>query len=511
MKNQVYKVVTPEMSSYTTDKGKFKWDDYVKIALSTGSSVHRIMSVYADNFLYEFSKPKEQLQREQRVASWQDMAVKKRAWMSRFEEAFNRITGEYLDHEAFSDERGAYRAIYFDAVQKASDAADSFVDRQYSLASIARQPIRVNIAAPFVGRAIRNVFGKSPTIAKNNPASVILGFLTGYPTVQFQLFSRYMRSALSLDKDISAKQRTEDVARALTEVIVPSVMYNVIRASTGLIFTTTAAAVLAAGDDEEERKRLYKEMETMPFWKRWFAKTRIAIGEKQESFTNAVINGMLSSAIDPNVNAIVRPAAGFFLFKAWKENAIEDMTKSGKTKEEIQQAKQKIKEYENSFFETYSIRPIELFGTKEYQEGIKRYYNAGAQSEGVEDLIKSTGGFGILYNEVSRSMDLAKLIDATDENKNLSETELYVASALKLGGMTFANVILGGKAGAAISMFSGDMNKVANMIISDQKSIQTGFEIKGKKKKKSGGGFGKGGFDKGGFGKGGGFGSGGFR
>ena len=511
MKNQVYKVVTPEMSSYTTDKGKFKWDDYVKIALSTGSSVHRIMSVYADNFLYEFSKPKEQLQREQRVASWQDMAVKKRAWMSRFEEAFNRITGEYLDHEAFSDERGAYRAIYFDAVQKASDAADSFVDRQYSLASIARQPIRVNIAAPFVGRAIRNVFGKSPTIAKNNPASVILGFLTGYPTVQFQLFSRYMRSALSLDKDISAKQRTEDVARALTEVIVPSVMYNVIRASTGLIFTTTAAAVLAAGDDEEERKRLYKEMETMPFWKRWFAKTRIAIGEKQESFTNAVINGMLSSAIDPNVNAIVRPAAGFFLFKAWKENAIEDMTKSGKTKEEIQQAKQKIKEYENSFFETYSIRPIELFGTKEYQEGIKRYYNAGAQSEGVEDLIKSTGGFGILYNEVSRSMDLAKLIDATDENKNLSETELYVASALKLGGMTFANVILGGKAGAAISMFSGDMNKVANMIISDQKSIQTGFEIKGKKKKKSGGGFGKGGFGKGGFGKGGGFGSGGFK
>lgn len=35
-------------------------------------------------------------------------------------------------------------------------------------------------------------------------------------------------------------------------------------------------------------------------------------------------------------------------------------------------------------------------------------------------------------------------------------------------------------------MFSGDMNKVANMIISDQKSIQTGFEIKSNKKKKGG-------------------------
>lgn len=489
MKNQVLKVVTPEMSSYTTDKGKFKWDDYVKIALTTGSSVHRIMSVYADNFLYEFSKPKEQLQREQRVASWQDMAVKKRAWMSRFEEAFNRITGEYLDHQAFADERSAYRAMYFDAVQKASDAADSLVDRQFGLASIARQPIRVNIAAPFVGRAIRNLFGKSPTIAKNNPASVILGFLTGYPTTQFQLFNRYMRSALSVDKDISAKQRTEDVSRALTEVIVPSVMYNVIRAATGTLFTTVAAAALVAGDDEEDRKRLYKEMESMPFWKRWFTKTRLVINEKQESFRNAVINGMLSSAVDPNVNAIVRPAAGFFLFKAWKENVIEDMTKSGKTKEEIQETRQKIKEYENTLFETYSIRPIELFGTKEYQEGIKRYYSAGAQSEGVEDLIKSTGGFGILYNEASRSMDLAKLIDSTDENKNLSETELYVASALKLGGITFSNIILGGKAGAALSMFSGDMNKVANMIISDQKSIQTGFEISQKKegKKKNGG------------------------
>jgi hypothetical protein len=488
LKNQIFKSVTPGINSYTTDKGTFKWDDYVKIALTTGSSVHRIMSNYADNFLYEFSKPKEQLQREQRVGAWQDMAVKKAGWMNKFEVAFQRITGESFDHKAFADERGAYRAMYLDSVQRASDAADSYIDRQYNLASIARQPIRVNIFAPFVGRASRNLFGKAPTIAKNNPASVILGFLTGYPTVQFQLFSRYMRRALSMDRDVSAKTRVEDISKALTEVIVPSIMYNVIRATTGILFTTTAAAVMAAGDDQEDRKRLYKEMEEMPFWKRWFAKTRIAFGEKEESLRNAVINGMLSSAIDPNVNALVRPFAGFLLFKMWKENAIEDMMTKGKTKKEIEEARQKIKEYENTLFESYSIRPIELFGTEQYAQSIKIHYGAKAQFEGVEDVIKSTAGFGILYNEVSRTMDLTKMINATDENQGLSETELYVASALKLGGVTFANMILGGKAGAALSMLSGDMNKVANMMISDQKSIQTGFEISKNKKGKKGGG-----------------------
>ena len=81
-------------------------------------------------------------------------------------------------------------------------------------------------------------------------------------------------------------------------------------------------------------------------------------------------------------------------------------------------------------------------------------------------------------------MDLVKMINATDENEGLSETELYVASALKLGGVTFANIILSGKAGAALSMLSGDMNKISNMMISDQKSIQKGFEIEEKKRKK---------------------------
>jgi hypothetical protein len=485
MKNQVSQVVSPKISSYTTDKGNFVWDDYVKIALSTGSSVHRIMSVYADNFLYEFSKSKEQLQREQRVASWQDMAVKKHAWMSRFEEAFNRLTGEYLDHNAFANERGAYRAMYYDAVQRASDVADSFVDRQYGLASIARQPVRMQVVAPFVGRFLRNVFGKSGTIAKNNPASVMLGFLSGYPGVQAQLFSRYIRSALSVDRTISAKQRAEDITRALTEVVAPAVLYNAIRAAQGVLFTTTAAAVMAAGDNEEDRKRLYKEMEDMPFWKRWFTKTRIALGEKEESLMNACINGMLSSAIDPNVNALLRPAVGFFVFKSWKENVIEDMTKKGNTRAEISEIKQKIKDVENVWFETYGIRPIEIFGTQEYKEGVKRYYKAGTESEGVEDLIKSTGGFGVLYGEASRIMDITKLIDATDENQNLSETEVYAAAGLKLGGLFFSNVILGGKYGAALSMFSGDMNKISNMLISDQKSVQTGFEIKSKKKGKA--------------------------
>ena len=482
LKNQVLQVVSPTKSSYTTDKGEFVWDDYVKIALTTGSSVHRVMSVYADNFLYEFSKSKEQLQREQRVGSWQDMAVKKHAWMSRFEQAFERITGEALDHKAFEDERGAYRAMYYDSVQKASDVADSFIDRQYGLSSFARQPLRINVFAPFVGRFLRNVFGKSPTIAKNNPASVILGFLSGYPGVQHQLFSRYIRSALSTDRSMSKKQRAEDITRALTEVIAPSVMYNTIRATTGILFTTTAAAVMAAGDSEEDRKRLYKQMEEMPFWKRWFTKIRLAAGDGEEKLYNAVVNGMLSSAVDPNVNALIRPAIGFTIFKTWKENAIEEMTKKGNTKKEIAEAKQKIRDIESVWFETYGIRPIELFGTKEYAEGIKRYYPAGAATEGVEDLIKSTGGFGILYNEVSRLMDVNKLINATDENKNLSETEVYAAAGLKLAGLTFSNIILRGNAGAALSMFSGDMNKLSNMIISDQKSIQTGFEIKQKKK-----------------------------
>jgi hypothetical protein len=482
MKNQVSQLVSPTLSSYKTDKGTFKWDDYVKIALTTGSSVHRIMSVYADNFLYEFSKSKEQLQREQRVSSWQDMAIKKHGWMSRFEEAFKRLTGEYLDHKAFEDERGAYRAMYYDAVQRASDVADAFIDRQQGLASFARKPLKMNVFAPFVGRFLRNVFGKSTTISTNNPASIMLGFLSGYPGVQFQLFSRYIRSALSVDRSISKKQRAEDITKMLTEVVAPSVLYSTLRATQGILYTTTYAAVMAAGDSDEDRKRLYKEMENMPFWKKWFTKVRIGIGEGEEKLYRACINGMLSSTIDPNVNALWRPLIGFVLFKRWKENAIEDMMKKGMTKRKIAEAKQNIKDIENIWFDTYNIRPIELFGTKEYATAVQLKYGPGAATEGVEDLIKSTGGFGILYNEVNRTMDVAKLIDATDENKNLSETEVYAAAALKLSGLTFANVILGGKAGAALSMFSGDMNKVANMMISDQKSIQTGFEIRQKKK-----------------------------
>jgi hypothetical protein len=180
------------------------------------------------------------------------------------------------------------------------------------------------------------------------------------------------------------------------------------------------------------------------------------------------------------------------------------MTKKGNTRDEINETKQKIKDIENVWFETYGIRPIEIFGTLEYNEAVKRYYKAGTESEGVEDLIKSTGGFGVLYGEASRIMDITKLIDATDENKNLSETEIYTAAGLKLGGLFFSNVILGGKYGAALSMFSGDMNKISNMLISDQKSVQTGFEIEEKKKNK---GNKKGGFGSGGFGSGGGFGS----
>ena len=517
-KLQTWRLLSPSKSSVKTSKGKFYWDDYVKIAELTGSPVYRTVSMYSDNFLYDYSKTPEQAQRKQRVMSWQDMAVKKQAWMERFEGAFERLTEESFDHQAFSDERGAYRAMFMEAVETASKAADSTIDRQFGLPSFARQPLRVNPFVPFFGRPIRYLIntylpgnlGKYITIPKTNPFTFITGFMMGYPSIQFSLFRNYMKLAFSSTSGLSAQSRAKYISQALTEAYIPTFAYGLSRTFFGMLMASAGYAVYSAAGDEDEEEKMFKEMEQQSWWERQLSKFKLQMRESEEKVFENIINSLSANVIDPQQTYFARMVGGFMLFNLWKKEAILAMDKreveetyefNGQmltstrkmTKEERSAMGKKIKQDESWWWNTFNVRPIEIYGGEEYENAVRKYdigWAAGDATKGWETLFESIGGFSEIHKTASSVMTTYDLWKALDENQNIKKDELLLASILKGYGLIFANFMLGGKYGWTASLFSGDATKLSNTIIRDldKQNKRHEKELRDKEKKGSSGG-----------------------
>jgi hypothetical protein len=486
-KNQVYKLANPfSKVTYKTPQGTYTWEDYIPIAKETGSPAYRAVTVRGDNFLYEFSKSKEQLQREQRLTSWQDMRPKKLAWMSKFEEAFFKITGEYLDHKAFADERGAYRALYYTSVQRASDAADALLDREQGLPSIMRQPLRVQMI-PVIGRFFRNASGGkfTGTISKNSIGGLIFGFMAGFQSGINQLFWRHVRKTLSFDKTITLKERAGNATEVLAKVIIPQIFYNLAGAIQGMLHATIESAVTAVGGGPEERKEQYKKFNSLEGWELQVAKTSAVFKLSKEKTVNAVMNSLFSSAVDANTLNLIKPFAGLIAFKIWQEGAVEALLQKGLTKKEVDERKQNIREIENMMLEVFNVKILHALPTEEYREAIRLKYG-NKDVDGLKDLIKVTGAFGALFGEADKLYDLGRLMSSTDEYEGLSDTDIAVAATLKAYSLFFANIVVGGKYGWLLSTFAGDARAISNMIISDE-TTKLKSEKRAEKKSEGGG------------------------
>ena len=468
-KNQVSQLANPfSKIRYKTPKGEYVWEDYVEIAKITGSPSYRTVTMRGDNFLYEFSKSKEQLQREQRLTSWQDMRPRKLAWMSKFEEAFFRLTGEYLDHKAFADPRGAYRAIYNTAVQRASDAADALLDREQGLPSIIRQPLKMQMV-PILGRFMRNASGGKWTglIRKNSIGGLVFSFMAGFPSIINQLFFRHIRTTLSIDKSITLKERAKNAVEALVKVVLPQITYNYMGAIQGILQATIDSAVNAIGGSPEEKKEQYAKFNKLKGWELQVAKMKAVYNEAEEKAINAVINSLFASSVDVGAMNVFRPFAGFIAFKAWQQGAVEALAQKGLTKQQVEERKQSIREIENLLFEGFNIKLIHAFPTEEYRKAILSKYG-NKEVDALKDIIKVTGAFGVVLGEADKLFDLTKLMTSTDEYEGLSDREIYVAATLKAYSLFFSNIILGGKYGWVFSSFAGDARNIANMLIADE-------------------------------------------
>lgn len=514
-KMQTFRLLSPSKSSIRTQKGKFVWDDYVKIAELTGSPVYRTVSMYSDNFLYDYTKTPAELQREQKVMSWQDMAVKKQAWMERFENAFTKLTGEVFDHKAFEDERGSYRAMFYEAVHRASSAADSTVDRQFGLPSFARQPLKTNVFFPFVGRPLRYLFNtykpswvKYLSISKTSWVGTITGYMMGYPSVQHSLFRNYIKLSFTGTSGLTLKERSKYMAQSLTEAFIPTFFYGLSRAFFGALFIGTAAAVRSAAGDEEEEKKIREEMDNQNAWQRMLTSFKLKYREAEDVVFDNIINSLTANVVDPQTTYLLRMAAGLWAFQYWKKEAIIAMDtreveyeyeyqgqilkgKRKMSKEERTAMGKEIKKKENRIWNMFNVRPLEIYGGQDYEAAMQKRdvaWAGGRATQGWEELFESIGGFGEVA-KTARSVVTIKELFETD-NEKLNRSELLMASILKGYALLFTNYMIGGKYGWVASMFTGDANKIANTILKDLEAQNREYEKE--KQKKSKGGFGGG-------------------
>ena len=511
---QIWRLLSTNKLSLKTSKGKFEWSDYMKVVQFTGSPIARTMNLYADNYVYEYSKSPEQLQREQKLMGWQDTRPKKFLWMNRFENAFKRITGEDFDHKAFEDERGMYRNMYLTAVEKASFLADATVDKQYGSSSFTRDPLRVNIgtlpvmgiltgtliggpagtvtavttgaAGGFFSRGVRNLLNRIFktdralfTIKKDHEAALVTGFLQGYPSVQNKSFISDMKRAMSLNSGESFKKRAEIFSRGILESLLPSVTYVVTRTYTGLIFVTATGVILGIGDDED-KEEVKKNALQPNWWERQLYKTRKRFKQQKERLINDLAAGTTSVVLDPQSAFLIKMAGGLAMFKLWKEDAIEKMGEKGVKKDQINEMKKNIKNIENIWFDIYNIRPIDIIHGEAYEKALDRYYSASEPTKDWEETAMTI----ISYQEIIQTIQFAKtweeLRKNAVENKDIDKDELYSAAVLKAYSILFTLNVLGGKYGYLLSMLTGDARKVSNTMLKDLETQQLEYEIKNK-------------------------------
>jgi len=523
---QIWRLFDARNLSFKTSKGTFEWKDYMKVVQFTGSQIARTMNLYPDNYIYEYSKSPEQLQREQKLMGWQDIRPKRFLWMNRFEYAFKRITGEDFDHKAFEDERGVYRNAFLAAVEKASFLADATVDKQYGSSSFTRDPLRVNIgtlpvmgiltgtliggpagtvtavttgaAGGFFSRGVRNLLNRIFktdralfTIKKDNEAALVTGFLQGYGSVQHASFTSDMKRAMSFNTKESFSKRAGLASRAILETLIPSVGYILTRTYTGLIFTTATAVIIGAGDDEKEEVK--KNALNPDWWKRQLYKTRERFKNQKERLLSDLTSGVASVALDPQSAYMIKMAGGFAMFKLWKEDAVEKMAEKGMTKDKIDEMKKKIKNIENIWFDVYNIRPIDIIHGEAYEKALDRYYSAAEATKDWEETAMTITATQEVIQLLTFAATWEELRKNAVENKEIDKDELYAAAVLKAYSIIFTLNILGGKYGYMLSMLTGDARKEANTMLKDLETQQLEYEINSKKKKKSGGGLKSGG------------------
>jgi len=495
--NQIMRIFNPRSAKYKTDKGIYKWEDYVDIARFTGSPIYKVMSIYADNILYEYKKTPEELQRQQRVGSWQDMAVKKRGWMSRFEEAFKKITGEYLNHAEFKNERGVYHAMNLAAVEKAAAAADSFIDRKFSLPSFTRQPISKQILLPFIGRGLSNLRKENKrlfTMSRENPAALITGFLQGYPTTQHQAFNSYMKLAFSTTSGLPLAERAKYFSRAIIEGVLPVFMYTVSRTYMATIFMASARAIMEASDDEDEMKKAFKELDKKEGWEKFIYKNKKAMESVNDSVIEYILNGFTSVAIDPQTNFMLRTSLGLTVFARWKHKAYVELDKLT-NKKDVRKKKMEIRKFESRMFKIFNIRPFVLYGTEDYDRAMLMHYERykpGKATEDWEMFVNSIGGISVLYDVINTTAKTVNLMDATEGKTEVDKNNAMLGAGLQAYGLLFSNMMLGGKLGLLTNMISGDANKLGKYFMAEEmskyreeKREKEGFLIEVGKGKKS--------------------------
>jgi hypothetical protein len=421
--------------------------------------------------------------------------------------------------------------MFMEAVETASKAADSTIDRQFGLPSFARQPLRVNPFIPFFGRPLRYLINTYLTnekwkiverslvgVSKNNPFTFITGFMMGYPSIQFSLFRNYMKLAFSSTSGLSVKDRAKYMSQAITEAYMPTLYYGIARNFFAMLMAPAAAAIYSAAGDEDEEKKLFDEMEQQSWWERRLTAFKLQMRESEEKVFESIINSLSANVIDAQQTYTARIAAGFLLFNYWKKEAILAMDKrevevpyeyNGQmytttrkmTKEERSAMGKKIKQKESWWFNTFNVKPIEIYGGKEYEDAVRKYdigWAAGDPTKGWETLFESIGGFSEIHKTASSVMTTYDLWKALDENQNIKQDELLLASILKGYGLIFSNFILGGKYGWVASLFSGDANKLSNTIIRDLEKQDSMHEKEQRDKEKKGSGGGGGLYNQGG-------------
>jgi hypothetical protein len=526
--SQIWRLLYTGNLAFRTSKGKFEWKDYMKVVQFTGSQIARTMNLYPDNYVYEYSKSPEQLQREQKLMGWQDIRPKRFVWMSKFENAFKRITGEDFDHKAFEDERGMYRNMYLTAVEKASFLADATVDKQYGSSSFTRDPLRVNPGiAPVVGiltgtvvggpvgtavavgagatggflsRGVRNLLNRIFktdkawfTIKKDNEAALVSGFLQGYSGTQHSSFTGDMKRAMSLNSGESASKRIEIASRGILETLLPGIGYVLTRSYTAIAFTTATAVILTAGD-EDDKEDVRKNALNPDWWARQLYKMQERFKKQKEKVMNDLASGVLTVALDPQSAYMVKMAGGLAMFKLWKEDAIEKLAEKGLKKKEIEERKRQIKNIENIWFDVYNIRPIDIIHGEAYETALDRYYSAAEATKDWEETAMTITASQELFQIADFTNSWLELRKNAVENKDIDKDELYTAAAIKAYSLIFTLNILGGKYGFLLSSMTGDARKTANMMLKDLEAQQFEYEMQKKKKKKGGWGGGTGAF-----------------
>ena len=464
-----------QMSKHTR-----KWEEYAQIAAITGSTVYRTASVYADNILEDYKKSPEQLQREQRVMSWQDMVFKKLMWMKQFENAFERLTGRPFDHEAFKDERGVYRASVMEFVERASMSADAVVDRAVGLPSLVRQPLRRQPFIPLITRGLRNMFGGKRSmlsIGRSSNLGVITGFLQGYLTVQNQSFSSYMRLAFSSRSGLSVAKRTEYLTRGILENVVPTIIYSMTGLAASVLFTTvgSAAFAMAGTDDPEERRRMAKEMLNKNFWDKQMAKMKAKWDGTKLEVEETLINALQSVVIDPQTSMVFRTSGGFALFYFMKQRAVEKMATMNKS--ERKRAKEEIRRMERFWLSALGIKPIDIISSDLYKEVFVGVYGTDRIMEGTETMLGLLGGYKAISDVLTTAGKTIEVMAAPPEAN--ADKDVAIASAiLQAYGLIFTTMAFAGKLSPFISGIAGDSYKFAKAAIMDESTKLEDYKYK---------------------------------